>query len=127
MSYYLSIIDNHIVCEDKGPGRPRKGYKQVSQDMWAKDHLSVVISTKQYCVDDVLKWLNASSIQRSTDSMSLFLCHTSPNCPINELLGDCYACRINIDLTGKSLLVWWLQYIPNMPDLIIYNILRENE
>lgn len=124
MAFYITAKNGRVIKEEKR-GRLRKGHKEVLDDGWSQSN--VIASPEEYSLKKMSAWINASSIERDKGIVSFFLCNISPSCPIEILRTYRFICRIDIDLYSGSLLIWWLEFIKDQPDLIIIDAIKERD
>jgi hypothetical protein len=127
MSVYVECRGGLPVLTPK-KGRTKKGYYALPYDssIWVPEGASyyVVRAKQSFPKYEIESAINHGYMRKNINLTCLFMCDVSPNTKVTELLNVSSASRMNIDDYSKSLSVWYMNYDPDDPDLIILNILQ---
>lgn len=79
-------------------------------------------SSCKISLDEFLKKITSSHIERTEKSIIFFMCSISPSCKISELIQNSPASRIEVNIKTGDVRIWFYDYKPRKPDILIKGV-----
>lgn len=87
-----------------------------------KRRTKVLHSQSPISLDQLISSISCSNIDRKKlGKISLYMCQVSQKCPNTELKMHRDASRMDVDMKSGKVRVWFLNYRPHRPDVVIEN------